>query len=181
MCAFRKWHVGVLIALQLILISSLTTIAAYAADEKGATDADKSMTEAELQGYVMAFADRYWSIMNSAGIEYAENRPSPEKRRIIKALLTYSAADAFTIAAGPKPVAAFLDMVVMVTLGRMVFEQHYAKIHGSEVAPIVGGFKKAEADIWQIAGRYSDGRTTTKIDAFDSDVATKQSEKYRFQ
>jgi hypothetical protein len=152
MCAFRKWHVGVLIALQLILISSLTTIAAYAADEKGATDADKSMTEAELQGYVMAFADRYWSIMNSAGIEYAENRPSPEKRRIIKALLTYSAADAFTIAAGPKPVAAFLDMVVMVTLGRMVFEQHYAKIHGSEVAPIVGGFKKAEADIWQIAG-----------------------------
>jgi hypothetical protein len=52
----------------------------------------------------------------------------------------------------PKPVAAFLDMVVMVTLGRMVFEQHYANIHGSEVVPIVDGFKKAEADIWQIAG-----------------------------
>jgi hypothetical protein len=67
-------------------------------------------------------------------------------------LHSYSAADAFTIAAGPKPVAAFLDMVVMVTLGRMVFEQHYANIHGSEVAPIVDGFKKAEADIWQIAG-----------------------------
>jgi hypothetical protein len=42
-------------------------------------------------------------------------------------------------------------MVVMVTLGRMVCEQHYAKIHGSEVAPIIDGFKKAEADIWQIA------------------------------
>jgi hypothetical protein len=152
MCAFRKWHVGVLIALQLSIILSLTTLVAYAADENGATDGDKGMTEAELQGHVMAFADRYWSIMNSAGIEYIENRPSPEKRRIIKALLTYSAADAFTIAAGPKPVAAFLDMVVMVTLGRMVFEQHYANIHGSEVVPIVDGFKKAEADIWQIAG-----------------------------
>jgi hypothetical protein len=152
MCAFRKWHVGVLIALQLTIILSLTICVAYAADDNDATDADKVMTEAELQGHVMAFADRYWSVMNSAGIEYAENRPSPEKRRTIKALLTYSAADAFTIAAGPKPVAAFLDMVVMVTLGRMVFEQHYAEIHGSEVAPIVDGFKKAEADIWEIAG-----------------------------
>ncbi|MGD9307974.1 MAG: hypothetical protein PVG51_02480 [Desulfosarcina sp.] len=148
---FRKWHVGVLMALQLCIILSLTTFVAYAADENGATDADKGMTEAVLQGHVMAFADRYWSIMNSAGIEYIENKPSPEKRRIIKALLVYSAADAFTIAAGPKPVAAFLDMVVMVTLGRMVCEQHYAKIHGSEVAPIIDGFKKAEADIWQIA------------------------------
>lgn len=151
MCAFRKWHVGVLIALQLILISSLTTFAAYAADEKGATDADKVMTEAELQGHVMAFADRYWSMMNSAGIEYVENSQSSEDRRILKAQLVHSAADAFTIAAGPKPVAAFLDMVVMVTLGRMVFEQHYAKIYGSEVTPIVNAFKKAEADIWEIA------------------------------
>jgi hypothetical protein len=123
----------------------------YAADEKGATDADKVMTEAELQGHVMAFADRYWSIMNSAGIQYIANSPSPENRRIIKAQLVYSAADAFTIAAGPKPVAALLDMVVMVTLGRMVFEQHYAKIYGSEVTPIVDAFKKAEADIWGIA------------------------------
>lgn len=143
MCVLRKWHPGVLTTLQLTIIISLMTYVAYAADEKGATDADKGMTEAELQGYVMAFADRYWSIMNSAGIEYNENLPSPEKRRMIKALLTYSAADAFTIAAGPKPVAAFLDMVVMVTLGRMVFEQHYAKIHGSEAASIVDGFKKA--------------------------------------
>jgi hypothetical protein len=84
MCAFRKWHVGVLMALQLSLIPSLTTFVAHAADENGAADADKGMTEVVLQGHVMAFADRYWSIMNSAGIEYIENRPSPEKRRIIK-------------------------------------------------------------------------------------------------
>ena len=152
MCAIRKWHPGVLTTLQLALIVSLMTCMAYAANEKGTTDADNVMTEAELQGHVMAFADRYWSMMNSAGIAYVENRPSPENRRTIQALLVYSAADAFTIAAGPKPVAAFLDMVVMVTLGRMVFEQHYAKIQGREVAPIVDGFKKAEADIWGIAG-----------------------------
>jgi len=151
MCALRKWHFGVLISLLLTIIVSSTTCMAYAANEKGTADTENGMTEAELQGHVMAFADRYWSIMNSAGIAYVENSPSPDNRRIVKAQLVHSAADAFTIAAGPKPVAAFLDMVVMVTLGRMVFEQHYTKIHGSEVAPIVDGFKKAEADIWEIS------------------------------
>jgi hypothetical protein len=151
MYASKRRHSGVVIAWPLIVILSLATSMTYAADEKGATNADKVMTEAELQGHVMAFADRYWSIMNSAGIQYIANSPSPENRRIIKAQLVYSAADAFTIAAGSKPVAALLDMVVMVTLGRMVFEQHYAKIYGSEVTPIVDAFKKAEADIWGIA------------------------------
>ncbi|MHC4639452.1 MAG: hypothetical protein ACYTBV_18440 [Planctomycetota bacterium] len=65
----------------------------------------------------------------------------------------YSVADAFTIAAGPNPATAFLDMVVMVTLGRMVFEEHYAKKYGSEVAPLIKGFQTAERDIWQIADR----------------------------
>lgn len=154
MRALREFHFGVLISLLLTIVISLTACVADAASENGTTDTEdteKGMTEAELQGHVMAFADRYWSIMNSAGIAYVENNPPPENRRIIKAQLVYSAADAFTIAAGPKPVAAFLDMVVMVTLGRMVFEQHYTSIHGSEVEPIVDGFRKAEADIWEIS------------------------------
>ena len=151
MCAYRNWHVDVLVALPLIVILSFATSMTYAADEKGATDADNIMTEAELQGNLMAFADRYWSMMNSVGIEYVENRPSSENTRAILGQLVHSAADAFMIAAGPKPVAAFLDMVVMVTLGRMVFEQHYANLYGDEVTPIVRGFRKAEAEIWEIA------------------------------
>ncbi len=152
MYASNKWHSEVLIALPLIVILSFAASMTYAADEKGATDADNIMTEAELQGNLMAFADRYWSMMNSVGIEYVENRPSSENSRAILAQLVHSAADAFTIAAGPKPVAAFLDMVVMVTLGRMVFEQHYANLYGEEVTPIVRGFIKAEAEVWEIAG-----------------------------
>jgi hypothetical protein len=58
MYASNKWHSGVFIAFPLIVILSIATSMTYAADEKGATDADKVMTEAELQGQVMAFADR---------------------------------------------------------------------------------------------------------------------------
>jgi len=151
MYASNKWHSEVLIALPLIVIISVAASMTSAADKKGATDADNIMTEAELQGNLMAFADRYWSMMNSVGIEYVENRPSSKNSRAILSQLVHSAADAFTIAAGPKPVAAFLDMVVMVTLGRMVFEQHYASLYGDEVTPIVRGFIKADAEVWEIA------------------------------
>ncbi len=151
MYASKKLHSRVFIAMQLALILSLATSMTTAADQKGTKNADQVMTEAELQGKLMAFADRYWSTLNSAGIEYLEKRPSSENSRMILSQLVHSAADAFTIAAGPNPVAAFLDMVVMVSLGRMVFEQHYAKLYGAEVTPIVEGFRKAEADIWRIA------------------------------
>lgn len=139
----------------LIVLVSLFAVDIAAAQQKGAAgkkNAASVIDEAQIQGQMMAFADRYWSTMNSAAIQYVERSPSPENLRIVRGLLVYSAADAFTIAAGPKPVASFLDMVVMVTLGRMVFEEHFATQWGDEVAPIVEGFRKAEADIWAYAG-----------------------------
>ncbi len=135
----------------LIVISILFTVEiVHAAKEK---DQAADFTEAELQSQVMAFADRYSAIISSATREYFARSPSAENRRPIHAQLVYSLADAFTIAAGPDPDAALLDMVVMVTLGRMVFEEHYLQKYGSEVQPLVKGFQTAENDIWQIAGR----------------------------
>ena len=149
--------------LYVILIGFLWVISLFLAvenahaQERGDSDKNKdtakTISQAELQGQVMAFADRYWSVINSASIEYVAQSPAPKNLRIIRAQLVLSAADAFRIAAGPSPVAAFLDMVVMVTLGRMIFEEHYAKQMGDEVIPIVDGFKIAEADIWEIADR----------------------------
>ena len=141
-----RLRIGILIVLSFILTVEL----GHAAKEKDQTAA---FTEAELQAQVMAFADRYSSIISSATREYFARSPAAEHRRPIHAQLVYSLADAFTIAAGPDPDAALLDMVVMVTLGRMVFEEHYAKQYGSEVQPLVKGFQTAENDIWQIAGR----------------------------
>jgi cytochrome c556 len=101
----------------------------------------------------MGFADRYVSMMVAASSEYDDGSPSPENRRLIRSHLVYSIANAFTIAAAPDPDFALLDMVVMVTLGRMVFEEHWMKKIGNEVAPIVRQFRKTERDIWQIAGK----------------------------
>jgi cytochrome c556 len=150
------------ISITLFLIAHLVAVlmlapeAGYGAKKK---DKDKKnerayiMTESELQSQVMGFADRFVAMMVAASSEYDDGSPSPENRRLIRSHLVFSISNAFIIAAEPDPDFALLDMVVMVTLGRMVFEEHWMKKVGNEVAPFVRQFRKTERDIWQIAGK----------------------------
>jgi hypothetical protein len=59
---------------------------------------------------------------------------------------------AFMIASDADPDAALLDMVVMVTLGRLIYEQHWLHKISPSVESMVAGFRKAEKDIWEIVG-----------------------------
>jgi hypothetical protein len=122
-------------------------------DKDQKTERTFVMTEAELQAQVMNFADRNTSIMASAFVAYDAESPPPKNRRLIRGTVVYSLSSAFTIAASSEPDAALLDMVVMITLGRMIFEEHWLKKMGSEVEPILAGFRKSEKDIWQIANK----------------------------
>jgi len=83
--------------------------------------------------------------------DYDAQSPLPQHRRVVLSDIVYSMASAFTIAAEADPDAALLDMLVMVTLGRMVYEEFYQEKWGNEVHPIFNGFRKAEVDIWEIA------------------------------
>jgi hypothetical protein len=138
----------------LIVVLGIDTGQSQAATKKGKRSKKQPayvMTEAELQAQVMAFADRYVSIISAASLEYDAQSPSPDNRRIIRGQIVYSIANAFVIAAEPDPDVALLDLVVMVTLGRLIFEEHWKNKFGSEVNPIIAGLKTAEADIWQVA------------------------------
>jgi hypothetical protein len=119
-----------LLIIQLIIVLGLNTGESQAATKKSKGSKKQSayvMTEAELQAQVMAFADRYVSIISAASLEYDARSPSPENRGIIRSQIVYSIANAFIIAADPDPDAALLDLVVMVTLGRIIFEEHWKK------------------------------------------------------
>ena len=109
------------------------------------------MNEAELQAQVMGFADRYTARIVHAFDEYDALKPSPKNRRLVLSDFVHSIAFAFIIAAAPNPDIALLDMVVMVTMGRMIYEEHWRKEFGSEVEPMIIGFRTAEKDIWQLA------------------------------
>ena len=59
----------------------------------------------------------------------------PRSRRALLGDVVYSAAAAFTIAADPEPQVALLDMVVMTTLGRMVYEDYWRPRFGAPDRP----------------------------------------------
>ena len=102
--------------MQLAVVLGFATVESQAATKKGKGSKKQPayvMTEAELQAQVMAFADRYVSIITAASLEYDAQSPSPENRRIIRSQIVYSIANAFVIAGEPDPDAALLDLVVV--------------------------------------------------------------------
>jgi hypothetical protein len=137
---------GLIVMLSIFFI----TDAGHSAKKKKKKD-EFVMTEAELQSRVMGFSDRFAAIISQALEDYDEQRPHPDRRRIVVGDTAYAMTAAFTIAAEADPDAALLDMTVMVTLGRLVYEEHWQKKWGSEIHPIFLGYRTAEEDIWEIA------------------------------
>jgi hypothetical protein len=108
------------------------------------------MNEAELQAHLMGFADRFAAYISQGFETFDELAPPVESRRIVQGDAVYSMYAAFLIAAEEDPDPALLDMVVMVTLGRMIYEEHWLDKLSPSVQSMVAGFRKAEKDIWNI-------------------------------
>jgi hypothetical protein len=114
------------------------------------------VTEADLQQDLMSYADRYASVTAQASDDVERLGASPETRRAIIADLIYSAAAAFSIAADSNPQVALLDMVVMTTLGRLVFEDYWRPRLGAAADPAVAALTKLERDVWEVAAPIFD-------------------------
>jgi hypothetical protein len=114
------------------------------------------VTEAELQLDLMSYADRYAAVVVQAFEDAERMGPPPETRRALLGDAVFSAAAAFTIAADPDPQLALLDMVVMTTLGRMVYEDYWRPRLGAPADPGIAAFEKLEMDIWTVAAPILD-------------------------
>lgn len=106
------------------------------------------LTQLELQSALMSFADRFFEFMGQAGMDPAI-RAKPDLMGN-HAVTIYSA---FTIAASPNPGVGLLDLVVLTTLGRMIYEEHWRKRLGTVVQPTVTALRTLEQDIWTIAAK----------------------------
>jgi hypothetical protein len=103
----------------------------------------------------MSFADRYAVVLAQAFNDFGEQNPPDKARFVALDDTTYSTIAAFIIAAGPNPEVALLDMAVLTTLGRLVYEEHWRPQYGEAVNYMVNGFRILEEDIWDILERVS--------------------------
>ncbi|HEV8113360.1 MAG TPA: hypothetical protein VGR31_11345 [Planctomycetota bacterium] len=107
-----------------------------------------------LQGGLMRFADTFAARVTQATQDFADRAATPEARIQAMGWAIRQNTSAFTIASGPNPNVALLDMVVLVTLSRMVHEEHILpNVWGEADRPMVEAFQSLERDIWEVAAQ----------------------------
>jgi hypothetical protein len=84
----------------------------------------------------------------------ADQLDTPEGRLKASKVRVNAITAALDIVSGPYPGIALLDMVVLVTLNRIIWEDYYlAQEIGKPAEVVVTVFKKLETDIWSIAAK----------------------------
>ena len=147
---FIRKFLGILLAVMVVTVAGGDLLGA----QKDKTAEKKYIiTEAQLQSHLMSFADRLTSILDTTLVQF-ESPKLPEKTRYeVIELMTYSLYHAYIIAGESDPDVALLDMLSMITLGRIFFEEEGPSRYGNVVAPVTKGYQKAEADIRKISAK----------------------------
>jgi outer membrane protein OmpA-like peptidoglycan-associated protein len=134
-------------------IIHIETISYAAAKTNKKDDADKIIL-LELQSAVMSFADTFAQTIASTALDLERTLQTPEARLKAANIRVYSVAAACEIAADAQPGVALLDMVVLVTLNRMVWEDYWQpEVFGQAAEDMVEALRKLEKGIWSIAAR----------------------------
>jgi outer membrane protein OmpA-like peptidoglycan-associated protein len=124
---------------------------AQAAEEKPEVD---RFTRAEIQAAVMSFADSWAAQINEATIKLEKAVSTSEASSHMDRLRLYSMAAMFDIAASPNPGVSMLDMMVLATLTRTVWEEHWGpQVYGQAAQPLIAVLRRLEEDAWGFAAK----------------------------
>ena len=106
-----------------------------------------------LSAEVGRFADEYTVLVAQAADDFAEKVKTAEARSIALSWKAGVASTTMIIATGPNPTANLLDMVVLVTLQRITFEEYWVPRFGKPAEGVLAVSRELETDIWELAGR----------------------------
>jgi hypothetical protein len=102
----------------------------------------------------MSFADSWSSQIGEATTRLATQMGTSQARYQVDYFRFLATIAAIDIAASPYPGAALLDMLVLVTLTRMVWEEHWMPhVYGQPAVGMVTTLRKLEADIWALGAQ----------------------------
>ncbi|MEE8607026.1 MAG: hypothetical protein V3S55_05440 [Nitrospiraceae bacterium] len=135
----------------LFTVLLLVGTSSSAAEEK---EAARGITREELRAEIMRFASQSAERVADAYFKLEEHFQTPKARRAALENDVAYVSSSLDIAIGPDPEINMLDMVVMVTLTRIIVEEYgVPKVFGDEAKILVEVFRREEADIWSIAGK----------------------------
>jgi hypothetical protein len=129
--------------------------AAYPARADQSPEHHPGVGREALQAEVINYAERFLAVVGQAAYVFGKELPTPQARLVSARRKVFTLNAAVTIAAGPDPAAALLDMVVLASLSRMVWQDYWQpEVFGQPAAVMVSAFQEAEADIFSVAARF---------------------------
>jgi hypothetical protein len=105
-----------------------------------------------LQLQVMRFADGYVAAISQAADDFGAKAGTPKARLAGLKYKLGQATAIYTDATGPNPVVNALDMLVLVSVSRMVVEDYGVETFGDAVLPLLEVQRQQEARAWDLAG-----------------------------
>jgi methyl-accepting chemotaxis protein len=147
-------YAPILLLVSLIMTSPVASALGSRPQHSDERKSSTQMTQEELQAAVISYANRFIATIGQAAFDLEAKIPTKEGRLIASARKVYSLSAAAEIAAGPNPGPALLDLVVMVTLNRMVWDSYWRpQVFGTPATIMVGAFEKMEADAWNLVAK----------------------------
>lgn len=144
-----------------------------------ATNASPALNREQLQAAVVNHAERFMAIVGQAAFQFEQELPTPEARLMSARRKVFSMNAAATIASGPDPAVAMLDMVVLSSLNRMVWEDHWKpNLFGPPAEIVVKAFRQTEADIYSIAAKLLTAQQIRELDELISDWHARHPDQY---
>jgi hypothetical protein len=116
-----------------------------------ASQATNIVSVTVMQAEVMRFADVYASTVAQAADDFGAKLETPEGRVEAHRWKLGQATSIYVDATGPNPSLNALDMLVLVTLSRMVAEDHLVKVFGDAALPLLETHRRLEANAWEMA------------------------------
>jgi methyl-accepting chemotaxis protein len=110
-----------------------------------------AVTTGVLQIQVMRFADSYVASVAQVADEFGAKVGTPKARLAALKWKLGQATSAYTDATGPSPVVNALDILVLVTVSRMVIEDYGVETFGDAALPLLETQRQQETNAWSLA------------------------------
>ncbi len=105
-----------------------------------------------LQQQVMRFADTYAATVAQACDDVSANNTNPAIRLTMLRWKLGQATSAYTDATGQNPAVNALDLLVLVSMARMVIEGYGVHTYGDAILPLLEAQRNLETNAWTMAG-----------------------------
>jgi hypothetical protein len=111
-----------------------------------------SVTFTVLQQQVMRFADTYAATVAQACDEISATATNSDVRLTALRWKLGQATSAYTDATGQNPAINALDMLVLVSMARIVVEGYGVETYGDTILPLLDAQRSLETNVWTMAG-----------------------------